>query len=331
MENKRSKVQSGKQQETILLSVVIATYNGADYIKRCLNSFTRQSISKDKFEVIVVNNNSSDHTNQIVSPFVNQHPNIILLEEKQQGVSYARNLGISSSKGKYICFIDDDAYADSDWLKNILYAFENITPQPAVIGGEILPYYTSDKPVWFADEYEVRTKGDKPRFLSLDECNSGFPESNFNVRKQILDETGYFSTDFGPKGEQMIFGEGSELSRRISSNHPNFWYDPCIFVYHIVLQRNMSIKYILSRKYDTAYIYQALRTPSLGIIKNGFTLITCLARILFNALLSIIFVRWFTKKTINDWLFHIIPLVNCSARSIFIFKHYLSKNPFRNQ
>ncbi|MBA7545309.1 hypothetical protein ES705_37675 [subsurface metagenome] len=129
----------------------------------------------------------------------------------------------------------------------------------------------------------------------------------------------------------MIFGEGSEISRRISAKYPYFWYDPGIFVYHIVLQKNMSVKYILSRKYKTAYIYQALRTPSMGILKNGFTLSTCLVRIVLNALLSVVFVRWFTKKTINDWLYHIIPLVNCTARSIFILKYYLGIKPVHNQ
>lgn len=331
MENTGSQIQAGKQQSSILLSVVVATYNGADYIGRCLESFTKQSVDQDKFEVIVVDNNSSDHTSQIASEYVDQHTNFILLKEKQQGVSYARNLGISNSRGKYICFIDDDAYADTNWLKNILSAFENVNPQPAVIGGEILPYYTTDKPAWFHDKYEIRTRGNKPRFLSPDECKSGFPESNFNVRKEILDETGYFSTDFGPKGEKMIFGEGSEMSGRISSKYPYFWYDPGIFVYHIVPERNMSVKYILSRKFETAYMYQALRTPSMGILKNGFTLGTCIVRIVFNALLSVVFVRWFTKKAINDWLHHIVPLMNCAARSKFICRHYFGKKPVVNQ
>ena len=108
-----------------MLSVVIASYNGASYIGRCLESFTIQSIDPDKFEVIVVDNNSTDHTSQIASEYVDQHTNFILLKEEKQGVSYARNLGISNSRGKYICFIDDDAYADTNWLKNILLAFED--------------------------------------------------------------------------------------------------------------------------------------------------------------------------------------------------------------
>ena len=120
MDNTSSQINSSNKNKSILLSVVIATFNGADHIERCLDSFTEQSISKDKFEVIVVDNNSTDNTIQIVSGYVNKHRNFVLIEEKKQGVSYARNTGISSSSGKYICFIDDDAYADSDWLKNIL-------------------------------------------------------------------------------------------------------------------------------------------------------------------------------------------------------------------
>lgn len=322
MSNYWNKDQHINPKKEILLSVIIATYNGGKHIGRCLDSFTRQSIKSNLFEVITVNNNSTDDTQDIALEYVNHYDHFFLLEENSPGVSYARNKGILNARGKYICFIDDDAYADKDWLKNVLSAFTDNNPEPAVVGGCILPYYNTQKPEWFSDKFEIRAKGSKSRFLSKSECYSGFPESNLCIRKEVLDKVGHFSIDFGPRGEKMGFGEGSELSRRITDKFPHFWYDPDIIVYHLVPERNMSVKYILSRKYKTAYLYQALITPSNDFLKNGFTFSTCLIRIIYNALLSILLVRWFTKKMIQDWLKHAIPLVNCTARSLFIMKYY---------
>ena len=307
------------------LSVVIATYNGYNTIERCLESFTNQSIGPDLYEVIVVNNNSTDDTESLVRPYVERYDNFVLLLEKQPGVSYARNKGISYARGDYICFIDDDAYADTKWLENIKNACGNQNPEPVVIGGEILPYYITEKPAWFKDSFEIRTMGKNPRFLNKNECSTGFPESNFTVKRKVLDEIGKFSTDFGPKGEKMGFGEGSELSARITEKYPHFWYDPGIFVYHLAPKRNMSVKYILSRKYTTGYLYQAFHTPSAGFLKNCFTLSTCVIRIIWNAFLSIVCVRWFTKKAIGDWLYHVTTLVSLTARSVFIMKYFLGR------
>jgi len=302
----------------IILSVVVATFNGSEYIERCLDSFTTQSINNELFEVLIVDNNSTDNTVEIVSHFCNSHSHLRLIQESCQGVSFARNRGISESKGKYICFIDDDAYADKDWLSNILNAFETVIPHPAVIGGKIYPYYLVTKPAWFSDSFEIRTKGDHAKFLPEQKCVFGFPESNYSVRKDILDELGGFSTDYGPKAKKMIFGEGAELSTRIAGKYPHFWYDPSIYVYHSVPPRNMKVSYILSRKYRSARNYQVFESNSAGFLKISFTFLTCLIRIFYNFLLSLFLVRWFTKRAKTDWLTHMIPLVNCTSRVVYI-------------
>lgn len=304
----------------IKLSVIIATYNGRESIGRCLDSFTCQTIGPSLYEVIVVDNNSTDDISRTVSKYVEAHENIFLLSESQQGVSYARNKGISAAKGRYICFIDDDAYADRRWLEGVLKAFETVNPPPVVVGGKILPYYTTDKPAWFTDALEIRSAGEHPRFLSPKECFFGFPESNFCIRKSVLDEIGGFSAALGPKADRMIFGEGIELSGRIAQRHPYFWYDPELVVYHLVPKRNMSIKYILSRKFKTARCYQAFESSEAGTMQNVFTFMICVARIFVHLFLSVLLVRWFTKKAVSDWLKHAIPLVNCFSRSFYLIK-----------
>jgi glycosyltransferase involved in cell wall biosynthesis len=304
----------------VLISVVIASYNGADYITRCLESLTTQSLEDNRFEVIVVDNNSTDTTRSTVTGFIQDLSNFHLEVETRQGVSYARNKGIAEAKGKYVCFIDDDAYASDEWLEKILHSFEKITPVPAVIGGTILPYYISEKPGWFSDDLETRTKGDKSRFLSDREAPFGFPESNYSVRADILSEIGVFSPSYGPQGDRMAFGEGADLSRRIAAKYPLFWYDPSITVYHLVPEKNMGIRYILGRKYETAQRWQSFSSRNSGVLANLFTFAQCSVRALLSVLFSIILVRWFTKRMIADWLKQAINLTNCTARSIYLLK-----------
>jgi glycosyltransferase involved in cell wall biosynthesis len=305
------------------LSVVIATYNGEACLGRCLDSFTCQSLDPCLFEVIVVDNNSTDSTPLIAAEYAARCLNFMCMEEPRPGVSYARNAGISQARGDYICFIDDDAYADSRWLEEVLKAFETVKPAPVVVGGKILPYYVTEKPVWFPDSVEIRSQGEHARFLSEKHCRFGFSESNYCIRKKTLNEIGVFSTELGPQAEAMSFGEGVELSGRVAAKYPTFWYNPQQVVYHLVPERNMSIKYILSRKFKKAYTFQSYESPSVGIPQNMCILSICAGRACLNILLSIFWVRWFSKKAIADWLSHMDPLVSCSARCVYLIKYLL--------
>lgn len=315
--------------ERTKLSVIIATYNGGTSIGRCLDSLTRQTVPDDSYEVIVVDNNSADDTARVVSEYVKTHENFSLLSEPEQGVGHARNRGIAAARGDYVCFIDDDAYADTRWLEGVLTAFETIEPPPAVVGGKILPYYTTDKPAWFDDALETRSSGARPRFLLSKECQFGFSESNLCIRKAVLDRTGGFATDLGPRGDRMMFGEGIDLSRRIARDDPRFWYDPGIVVYHYVPKRNMSVRYILSRKFRTAYVYQAAESRDAGALRNALTLLICAARTGMHLLLSVLLVRWFTKKAVADWLRQFIPAINCFSRSLCLIRRGFRSTLFR--
>jgi len=318
-------------ERILKLSVVIATYNGASYIGRCLESFTHQSLDSCLYEVIMVDNNSTDTTAGIVSEYVNRCDNFISVQELRQGVGYARNAGIDKARGEYVCFIDDDAYADPQWLEGVLNAFETVKPAPAVVGGRYLPYYVEGKPYWFTDELEIRTQGNHARFLKEHgfikdcECFFGFPESNYCIRKSVVDEVGGFSVEIGPKAETMQFGEGIELSTRVAKKYPLFWYDPQLIVYHLVPARNMSIKYILSRRYEMAYSFQQHQMRLLCTAKLMVALTLCAIRVGINLLLSVVGVRWFTRHAVKDWLSHMRPLVRCLARCSCIMKTWCGR------
>src|SRR5438309_2905826 len=100
----------------IKISIIICSYNRAAYIISAIESLRNQSLSKDNFEVLVVDNNSIDNTGELVLKYIQDHNDLQLeyMVEKQQGASYARNTGASKARGSLLCFMDDDAQAENE-------------------------------------------------------------------------------------------------------------------------------------------------------------------------------------------------------------------------
>lgn len=235
--------------EDIKLTVIVCTYNRANLLQDCLQSLSNQTIGKSLYEVVVVINNSTDNSREVADDLVKRHTNFRVVEEDTQGLSHARNRGYREAWGEYVAYIDDDGKAFPDWAERILRAFETVVPEPVAVGGMILPLYKKSPPLWFTDDLEIRTWGDKKGFLQLPYAPYGFSGSNMAFRRSILESYGGFSTDFGMDGDKLRFGEDAELFSRIYSHHPWFWYDPDIKVQHLVPERNMKISYRIKRAY----------------------------------------------------------------------------------
>jgi glycosyltransferase involved in cell wall biosynthesis len=192
------------------LSVVVCTYNRADMLSTALESLVQQTLDKRLYEVIVVDNASSDATPEVLRGLRARYGewNIVLAREDRLGLGYARNAGVREARGAYVAFMDDDAWADKDWLKLALGCFEYVKPTPFVVGGPILPFYDSPRPAWFKDEYEIRTWGQKPRFLRQGESFSG---SNIIFNKDIIETYGGFDVQVGMKGYHLSVGVETNL------------------------------------------------------------------------------------------------------------------------
>jgi len=97
------------------ITVIIPFFNAEQYIEKCIQSLLAQSYSQDSYEIIMINNNSTDASSAIVQ----RYPEITALEEKKQGSYAARNLGILRAKGEIIAFTDSDCVPHVDWLQHI--------------------------------------------------------------------------------------------------------------------------------------------------------------------------------------------------------------------
>ena len=122
------------------VSVIVPHLNQPALLEHCLASLDRQSLDRANFEVLVVDNGST----QLPTETVARHPGTQLLEEKRPGPGIARNRGAASAGAAVLAFIDADCRADPDWLKNGLAAIET-APRGVVLGGDVRIWREGDE------------------------------------------------------------------------------------------------------------------------------------------------------------------------------------------
>lgn len=120
------------------LSIIVPMYNVAPYLERCISSIEDQDIPEYDYEVICINDGSPDNCREIIEGLQKEYPNIILVNQENQGVSRARNNGIDLATGKYLLFIDPDDYIDPRSYLRILKDVEANEAQVSFLGYSFL-------------------------------------------------------------------------------------------------------------------------------------------------------------------------------------------------
>ena len=231
----------------MILSIVICSYNRASYISEALDSLYHQSAGLQNFEAIIVDNNSTDNTADVFKNWRASHTNgsFTYLTETKQGASFARNTGAAYAKGQWLCFMDDDAIANKDYVENIIKHIET-KPEAIGFGRRIIPKYIPSEPKWMS-YYVSSLVGNfdyAPTACAFE--NGKYPlESNMIVRKDIYDSIGGFNTALpGVVGTLRIGGEGKELFYKILALGHTIYYDPSICLQHIVEVKKLTPEYM---------------------------------------------------------------------------------------
>jgi glucosyl-dolichyl phosphate glucuronosyltransferase len=231
----------------MLISIIICSYNRADYILNAIDSLVKQDFDTSNFEIIVVDNNSKDNTKFLVENYIknNQRHHIIYINETNQGASFARNNGASIAKGKLYCFIDDDAIAQPDFLKNI-EIFYQANESIAGFGGRIIPLYIPEEPKWMS-HYTSSLVGNFNYSNKAVEFNKNrYPlESNMIVTAQAFHQVNGFNIKLpGVVGTLRIGGEGKDFFMRMKACEHQIFYVPNIIVLHVVETKKLTREYM---------------------------------------------------------------------------------------
>ena len=107
------------------LSIIVPVYNVKEYLAKCLDSLISQDLPQETYEIIVVNDGSTDISGEIAEEYSKKYSNIILINQENQGLSGARNTGIASARGEYVQFVDSDDYLEKDVLGGLLKQIED--------------------------------------------------------------------------------------------------------------------------------------------------------------------------------------------------------------
>jgi glycosyltransferase involved in cell wall biosynthesis len=253
-------------------SVIIITRNRARFLPKALESLINQDYKNEKYEIIVVDNNSNDDTASIVERFKREFPNKIhYVFEPEIGMPKARNKGAAEAKGEILLFIDDDAIATPHWLKGYCSIYE-IFPDIVAAGGRIELVFESDKPKWLSDELLTALGNfnfsNKETILLFPVYPFG---GNFSVKRINFISTGGFIDDLKTSNEEKAF------FFKLHLNKCRVGYSPKALVYHHIPSSRLRKRFFIKRgikqgignvKFDS--IFNRMKNPRFKDELNKF-------------------------------------------------------------
>lgn len=271
--------------ESLLFSVIIPTYNRPDRVQECLDSLLKLDYRRDRMEIIIVDDGSKTPLDEIISPYQNQI-NITLIRQKNSGPAKARNTGALAAKGEFLAFTDDDCTPYSDWLTQLELQF-NKQPDCLIGGATInaLPdnlYTTASHEIINYLYIYYNSNPEEARF---------FTSNNFALAKELFFKIGGFDTSFPLAagedrefcarwlhlGYKMIYAREVKVAHAHELNLKNFWqqqfnYGRGAFYFQTILAQHYHSK----RFQNISFYYNLLKYPLVGSFNHSTWLIASL-------------------------------------------------------
>lgn len=231
------------------ITITIQTYNRAEELRKTLVGLSRiETRGAPEHEVLVVDNNSSDHTPAVVEELVPVFEGRLrYIHEARQGLSHARNRAVAESRHELVAFLDDDVEVDGNWLLSLATAYE--TSKYAAIGGRTYLVYPGARPSWLGERSEgALTKmeyGPKARPANPGELYG----VNLSFRKEWLQRVGGFRTDLGRIGNCLLSSEEEDVLERVVAAGGKLLYEPSAVVGHRVAPSRLRRRWFWARSY----------------------------------------------------------------------------------
>ncbi len=238
-ENIKTVGEPSKVRERLDVSVVITSYNRAEALRRALEGLCRQDASKLRYEVVVVDNNSTDATRAVVESFaMGGNQEIRYLFEPCQGIAHGRNAGILASRAPIVAFTDDDVTVATDWIATLKRALD-ANPEADCVGGRVVPRTDGSLPSWVSRHHwgplAILDYGDAPfyvtarRRLCLITANAAF-------RRDVFGRIGLFAP-------RMVALSDNELLVRLWRSGGQGLYVPALKVVSDIISDRLTKGY----------------------------------------------------------------------------------------
>ena len=214
------------------LSVIMCTYNRGALLADAIRSVLAQADGTPAFELIVLDNNSTDRTREIVEGFAARDARVSYAFERRQGLSFARNTAVLHARAALIAFTDDDVRVEPDWVAAIVRAFLE-HPEADMVGGRVLPLWPAEPPAWLTRDHwaplALADHGHAPIAITPDRpiCLIG---ANLALRRAAFDALGGFAGAFQRVKDGIGSLEDHEFLLRLLRSGRTGLYDPRIVV-----------------------------------------------------------------------------------------------------
>ena len=275
-----------------MISVVFPTRNRAELLNAALRSVSEQSIDPAQFEVLVIDNGSTDNTREISQHWKAWISNIRYFYEAEPGLHSARHRGLVEAKGEILVFADDDIEAQPLWLQTFADLFSD--PDVAMAGGNTVPLFLESPPPWLEALWTRRARNGVRSLpaLSIQEYPHGRYSANpsqiwgcnFAIRKSVLLSAGGFHPDGMPSELIRFRGDGeTHVSSYVQKNGLKCLFDSNASVYHKVTPDRMTLSYFYQRGFrqgvSDSYTWLRNNSPKSTFIRSvAFRILTYLLR-----------------------------------------------------
>jgi GT2 family glycosyltransferase len=248
----------------------VCTFNRGELLTDALISVLSQSPSP-QIELIVVDNNSTDSTREIVECLAESDGRVRYVFEPRQGLSYARNTGIAAARAPLIAFTDDDVRVRSDWTMQIVRAFREHRGV-GMVGGRVLPVWPASPPAWLTRDHwaplALADHGDEPIGVTPARpiCLVG---ANMAYQRDVFDAIGGFATNLQRVGDGIGSLEDHEFLLRALAAGRTGMYDPRIVVHAEIQSNRLDRRYHRRWHFGHGHFHALLQSPEVERSARG--------------------------------------------------------------
>jgi glycosyltransferase involved in cell wall biosynthesis len=236
---------------TPLISVVLCTRNRADLFDKAITSVVAQDFPREHYEIVIVDNGSSDHTRQVAARYAEQ-PNVRYILEERVGLCVARNTGWQVASASYVALFDDDAIAKPGWLAAIARTFQRSRSDVGIIGGRVDPIWLAPRPDWLADEIAgaltIVDWGSNEKEIS-DPRSEWLVGANMAAPKAVIAEVGGFHPWLDRVGNNLLSNGDVHLEIKIMRRGYRCLYVPDMAIEHFAPPERLTQAWFTKRFY----------------------------------------------------------------------------------
>lgn len=235
----------------IKVTVAIPTYNRADFLRQTLAGIVGQHFPRDHFEVLVIDNNSRDHTRSVVAEFAAAHPAPRYIQEPAQGLDHARNRAIAEARGEIVLFGDDDILVRPDWIAQMAVPLiaDGEVRRIGAVGGEVIPVFPDGLPDWVREwHWPLAFRADTGPL----EARHSPMGANLAFPKWVFEQLGPFHTALDRAAGNYFSGGDSEMIRRVRAAGLQVWFSPAAAVQHQMPASRTTFRYASRHAFDSA-------------------------------------------------------------------------------